>query len=418
MVTIFTALFLLPHPVLASSAPLAITPINSTIVPSIKLEWSTPLYSLTPTNPYQVQIDDSILFDSIDKDYSTKNTFYSPTSMSEGVWYWRVRAKDITAIWSEWSSTACFIYSTTLPSPSPTVLPFISPSTGPLIQTSPIFSSTPNPSSFPTATPIPATIYSLSSIPSSINSDQSFQSSVTIQLPQQPNTIFYLKGAFFSEGSSNYFGQTKYNDSWTKNSGTYSSQYKIQTDASGKWQGQLEFMTDPNDSGFPDSGDYFFKLARYTASGLGPTWTDSQNIYLNKIIISSPSPSPTPTPTPTPSVYPSPSPIINDSPLPENYFGPELEASEPAILTEDEASPSALNTDPQIASIAGVATVAGEMQTKAPSLNSPNKLNPWWLYSTSGLLFLTSTIYTLIVKYKPRLRFLYENYFPFFRKNS
>ncbi len=419
IVTIFTALSFLLRPAQASTSPISITPINSTVVSQVKLEWGVPLYTLATTNPYQVQIDNSVLFDSVDKDYLTKNNFYSPTSLAEGIWYWRVRAKDSTALWSDWSPAANFIYSTISPSPSPTItpppLPTIEPEVQPSLTPSPTVSPTSTPTPLMTSSPIPSpspsNIYSLGSIPTSINSNQSFQVKVSLQLPQQPNTIFYLKGAFFAEGSSNYFGQTKYSGNWIKNSGTYSSQYKIQTDSSGIWQGYLEIMPDSDDSGFPDSDDYLFKLARYTATGSGPTWTESQNIYITKLV--------SPSPLPTPSVYPSPSPIISFSPLPESYFEPEtlLETTDSATLTETEASASALDIDPQIASIEGVATVAGEIQTKTPTLSNPDKLNPWWLYGASGLLFLTSTIYTLIVKYKPKLHFLYENYFSLFRKN-
>lgn len=417
IVIIFTALSFLLRPAQASTNPLTLTPINSTVVSQVKLEWDVPLYTLATTNPYQVQIDNSVLFDSVEKDYLTKNNFYSPTSLTEGIWYWRIRAKDSTALWSDWSPSASFIYATFIPSPSPSIipspLPTLEPEVQPLITPSPTVSPTSTPTSLTTSSPIPSpspsNIYSLGSIPSLINSGQSFQVSVLLQLPQQPNTIFYLKGAFFAEGSSNYFGQTKFNNAWIKNSGTYSSQYKIQTNSSGVWQGYIEIMPDSEDSGFPDSDDYLFKLARYSATGSGPTWTETQNIYITKLV--------SPSPLPTPTVYPSPSPISSFVPFLENYETEDLAASETAELIEEEASESALDIDPKIASIAGIATVAGEIETKTPSLNNPNKLNPWWLYGASGLLFLTSTIYILIVKYKPRLQFLYENYISIFRKN-
>ncbi len=70
----------------------------------------------------------------------------------------------------------------------------------------------------------------------------------------------------------------------------------------------MEVKPDNEDSGFTGTGDYIFKVARYTSSGSGPTWSnettikiistssDTQTSTLAKI---SPTSSNTPTPSTT-----------------------------------------------------------------------------------------------------------------------
>ncbi len=401
--TTFTALLLsihIAHVQAANPAPIQITPLNGQIVSTVRLEWLVPDYLLKTTTPYRVQIASNPSFQSTEKDYYTQNTYYSPSTLEEGIWYWRVLAKDINGTDSVWTEGLQFTYSTILlPSPSPSSVattspsplasPFASISPSPLpVVVSPSPSSIPSP--FPTPTPSP--YFNFSGLPSQISSTESFQLVISLYLPQSPQTVFYLKGAFFEDGSSNYFGQTKYVGNWVKNSQTYSSQYKIQTDFQGKWQGTIEFISDPQDSGFSSSGDYSFKVARYSATGSGPTWSDTQTIYINEIISSpspSPSVSPSPSLTPKPSFYPS----------PEIFTSDETEST----ISSQEASSSALNIDPQIASIEGVATVASQIATKSSSLVS-NTINPGWFYISSGVLFIAGIASAFIVKYKPHLK--------------
>ena len=410
--TLFTALLFIPfYAHAANPAPLPISPITGVITNSTKLEWLVPTYSLKATSPYRVQVSNLIDFSVLSKDTTTSNTFYSP-QLAEGIWYWRVLAKDSNNIESDWSQPAQFMYSSVIPSASPTPIPSVIPSPSvssspsPEIQTSPTPipqvtpTPTPNitptpiptvsPSPSPTATPSPS--FTLNQLPSQINSNQSFSALITLILPIQLNTVFYLKGAFYAEGSSNYFGQTKYNGNWLKNSGSYSTQFKIQTDAQGKWQGYIEFTPDTQDSGFDSSGEYNFKIGRYTATGSGPTWSDSQSIYINEVITPSPSPSPSVSPLPLPI------PSISSLELTSQFISLDtLEATEESTL---EASESAFIEDPDIATIAGVATTSG---TIVKGTTTESFLNPYtnWFYITSGILFMAGLISTLVVKYKP-----------------
>ena len=263
-------LFLLPKTIFAISAPDLISPPDSSSISSSKLEWQAPTYALYPTNPYRVQVDDNSDFSSTYRDEYKTNTYYSPVLLN-GAWFWRVKAKDSSGTWSNWSSIWSFTLSTS--NPSPTTVPedtYSTPySTPPTADNNPTPTSTSSKSSF-----------FISDIPSSVDSDKSFTVSVELKLPNNTSSTFYLKGAFKKADGSNYFGFTKVGSSWIKNGSSYSSQYKITTDSSGNWAGVLEVKPDGSDSGFTGSGDYIFKAGRYNSSGSGPTWSNEETINI------------------------------------------------------------------------------------------------------------------------------------------
>ena len=76
----------------------------------------------------------------------------------------------------------------------------------------------------------------------------------------------YIKGAFYKDGSSNYFGYTKNNSSWIKNSVTTLEQRQVEI---GNWDKLVSVKIDPLDTGFTGVGDYKCKLGFYylTSSG-------------------------------------------------------------------------------------------------------------------------------------------------------
>lgn len=144
---------------------------------------------------------------------------------------------------------------------------------------------TPTPTTSPTSSPSTSS-FTISNTPSQINSDQSFSVLVNLSFPNNPSTNFYLKGAFKTIDGSNYFGLTKVSGAWIKNGSSYSNQYQITTDSSGNWSGNLEVQPDSGDSGFTGTGDYIFKVARYTSSGSGPTWNADQTMKINSVAVS------------------------------------------------------------------------------------------------------------------------------------
>lgn len=175
--------------------------------------------------------------------------------------------RDVTCNnWSGWSSIWSFTLQSTQ-SPTPILSPTPTPSP-----------SSPS-SSSPTSSPS-TSLFTISNLPSEINSDQSFSTLTNLSLPNNPHTNLYLKGAFKKADSSNYFGLTKVSGSWIKNGSTYSNQYLINTDSAGNWSGNLEIQPDNEDSGFTGTGDYIFKVGRYTSAGSGPTWSNESNIKI------------------------------------------------------------------------------------------------------------------------------------------
>lgn len=140
-------------------------------------------------------------------------------------------------------------------------------------------SSAPTPT--PTSSPSTSSSFTISGVPSSIDSTQTFSVAVNLNLSDNPNTKFYLKGAFKRVDSANYFGLTKVGSSWIKNGASYSDQLSLTTDSTGKWSGSLEIQPDIMDSGYEGSGDYIFKVGRYTSTGSGPSWSNEVTIKLN-----------------------------------------------------------------------------------------------------------------------------------------
>jgi hypothetical protein len=114
---------------------------------------------------------------------------------------------------------------------------------------------------------------------------------------------FYIKGAFYKQGSSNYFGYTKSDDSWIKNSVTTKNQKKVTV---GTWNHELLVRPDFQDSGFIGDGEYFFKVGYYSIDTEGnPSsvkWSDTSVA----IHLTAPTPTPLPTETPRPTQTPKP----------------------------------------------------------------------------------------------------------------
>lgn len=149
-----------PRTVYAISPPIQTSPTDNSQVSSSRLTWETPSYPLYANDPYRIQVDDNLDFSSIYRDYKTKNTYYTPV-LTEGIWYWRIKAKDSSGTWSDWSSSWSFtlVAATPSPSPSPTPTPTPSPSPKNIPVTSKKTTNTTSNTPTPSATPInsPAT---------------------------------------------------------------------------------------------------------------------------------------------------------------------------------------------------------------------------------------------------------------------
>ena len=247
--------------------------------------------------------------------------------------------------------------------------------------------SSPTPSATPTPTPSPTQTSSSSSsapqssftidnTPSNLNSDQSFDVSIAMFLPSNPNSQFYLKGAFIKDGSTNYFGQTSVSGSWVKNSSSFSSQFPVNTDASGNYSGTMTVMPDSSDSGFVGSGNYAFKVARYTTAG-DLSWSNPQTVSINAVTPVDTDPAPTTSPSPW-ITSPTPSPTWSAKSLTLNLPSPKIDYSQEKL---------------KLSSVAGIATSSASSSAKISSSKPSSSKGNIFISAITSILGLASLVY-------------------------
>lgn len=152
----------------------------------------------------------------------------------------------------------------------------------------------------------------LSSSQNSLTQNEEFNVNVGFNINTVDGTSYYLRGVFYKDGTSNYCGYTWNGNSWYNGpySGNGWDQLFPVTVYQSSWSGQLKAKLDASDSGCSSSGEYKFKIQRYT--GNGSSSFDDQNILTLNLII--PSATPTNSPTPTIAKTPTPTPTIKPSP--------------------------------------------------------------------------------------------------------
>jgi hypothetical protein len=129
----------------------------------------------------------------------------------------------------------------------------------------------------------------------------------------------YLKGAYYQDGSTNYFGYTKNGDNWIKNGDSTLNQKTVQID---QWDKSIIAKSDFADSGYRGEGGYKLKIGFYYLTSGGNlssiNWSNSLDVNLNE-------PDPTPTNTPTPTLVPTS--IPTNTPTPTRAPTPTLKPS-------------------------------------------------------------------------------------------
>lgn len=159
---IFFLLSFLAQKVLAATPPTLIEPISNqtTTDTSPTLSWSYTGECPADASCFKVEVDDLADFSSLNK-YSYTNSFnYTPQSLGFGVWYWRVKAKDISNVWSEYSEVRSFEVvqvNNSLVSPTPLATTGSIATASPKPSPTPKQTATPKPSKtpIPTKTPKP-----------------------------------------------------------------------------------------------------------------------------------------------------------------------------------------------------------------------------------------------------------------------
>ncbi len=96
---IFTPTATLP-PAIILPPNLINPPNNATLSARFDFTW-TKIYNATR---YQIDIDNNANFSSPEWSTLRSDTIYQIASMPKGIYYWRVRAKNMAGIWSAWST--------------------------------------------------------------------------------------------------------------------------------------------------------------------------------------------------------------------------------------------------------------------------------------------------------------------------
>lgn len=194
-----------------------------------------------------------------------------------------------------------------------------------------------------------ATIISISNLASEINLDAG--TSVDLYFECSGCGDSYFRGVFYPSGT-NYFGQTQNNlGEWIGTDPDRGHYFKVAKEelVQASWSGQVKIKP-VSDSAFSGTGEYFFKLGRYTSSGdssadwsnelavriVGPTPSPTQ--APTKEPTSAPINSPTPTKSPIPTSTPTLKPTLKPTPSPEVLgIGDELKTDKPDPTPTEEA---------------------------------------------------------------------------------
>lgn len=201
--------------------------------------------------------------------------------------------------------------------------------------------------------PIFAASFDLENTPSQIGLNDEYTVNINFSISVADGTVYYLRGAFYKDTTSNYCGYTWNGADWFN--GPYSTGWRSLLKISvtnHMWSGQLKAKIDPNDSGCNSSGIYKFRIERFndTSSDGGGTFSDTQNEQTVTVTI--PTPTPTPTDVQTPTIIPKPpaaTPTIKPTPTltPKPTFRPTAKVVSPTSLDSqlDGASEGAVLAD-------------------------------------------------------------------------
>lgn len=173
----------------------------------------------------------------------------------------------------------------------------------------------------------------------------------------------YLKGAFFKEGSTNYFGYTKKDESWVKNSTTAVDQRQITI---GQWDGSVIVRSDFSDSGYTGASAYNLKLGYYYITSGGNI--SSVNWSSNILSIALDQPAPTPTESKNAQ---SPSPTLSiaqtaKSPITAKTVTPKITTGPSKSLVNVTQTPKNNNFD-KISQKTEQSSIGGALTIKGPS---------------------------------------------------
>lgn len=190
----------------------------------------------------------------------------------------------------------------------------------------------------------------------------------------------YVKGAFYKDGSTNYFGYSKNGDAWVKNGDSLVNQRRITI---GDWDGKLVVQSDFSDSGYVNygEGDYKLKIGFYYYTSGGNV--SSVNWSTNSLDVAISDPDPTPTPT----MPPTNTPIPTSTPKPTTF---------PTISPTIRILPTmSLLTYPTASESSGSSEILGSSISANPTLIAGIEEKKNYTTSVLGRVFLAGGILIL-----------------------
>jgi hypothetical protein len=228
------------------------------------------------------------------------------------------------------------------------------------------------------------------------NPDEEYTVDLTLSINAQNNTLYYLRGVFFKPNTNDYCGYTWNGNSWF--SGPYSSSegwknFLAVTINNSSWSGTLRAKIDPSDTDCKDSGEYHFKVQRFTATSSSGSF-DSQTEQIVQVIIPTPTPTPSPTPEPTNTPTPTKEPTPTKIPTPTNTLVPTQKPS-PTFLKEKTPTPKKITpTALPTKKVLGESTSINKKLTATPRITQSTKvlnsagINPGLFFISLGGVFL------------------------------
>ncbi len=193
--------------------------------------------------------------------------------------------------------------------------------------------------------------------------NEEFVVSANLSVSAPNGTTYYLRGEFYLPDTSAYCGFTWNGQSWYNGPYTSSEGWKNLSPVvvqDNSWSGELKAKFDMEDSGCLTSGNYNFRVQRYTSAGNASSDTEDPI----SVLVSVPTPSPTPTveatstpttastavstPTAAPTLTPTPTKKPTPKPTPKVTPTPEIlgeQASDAALAQSQLSATSTSDVD-------------------------------------------------------------------------
>lgn len=242
---------------------------------------------------------------------------------------------------------------------------------------------------------------------SSQNLESELLFKIAFSISSADDTAYYLRGVFYKSGTSNYCGITWNGANWY--SGPYSSNdgwknFQKIIIKDGKWEGDVKVKIDNTDTGCKESGEYKFKLQRFTESGSSNFDTQDEKTFT--FVIPTATPTITPTLAATPTSPPTATPKTTKTPTP----GPTEKKTTMAVSptaspsnkndSNTQATSSALKEEVLGSEDAAISNTPKPLEENNKTIASNSKLLPKIMISAGAAILIITCGILAYLKYK------------------